>query len=177
MKVYFVRHGQTDSNKNRIMHGITDVHLNEDGIKQAEDAIAQIPKDISVVYCSPLSRCVQTAEIINKAFNFPIVYDDRLVERNFRSLEGRSWKEFDPDFEVKDKQRLEYDYREFGGEAVDDVKNRVLDFIGSLKTEKKGQKILVVSHGGVVRLVHKIINGKVEKIHNASLHEFDLPDN
>lgn len=176
MKLCFVRHGQTDSNKNRILHGITDVSLNEEGVRQAEAVMKVVPGDIKGIYSSPLLRCRQTAEIINKKFNFPIIYDDRLKERNFGSLEGRSWTEFDPDYEVKDKERQEYDYRPYGGESMEDVRARILDFIDFIKKKEKNSRVLVVAHGGIVRLVHKILKGQVEKVHNASLHEFDFPD-
>ena len=66
-----------------------------------------------------------------------------------------------------------YDYREYGGESVEDVKNRIFSFIDELKM-KEG-KILLVTHGGVIRLLHNTVNNqKQDHIKNSSIHEFEF---
>ncbi|HEY5493009.1 MAG TPA: histidine phosphatase family protein, partial [Candidatus Anoxymicrobiaceae bacterium] len=65
VKIYLVRHGETDLNKDRRFRGHSDVPLNEDGVLQAAGA-ARILKlaGISNVYTSPIRRAVETATAI-----------------------------------------------------------------------------------------------------------------
>ncbi len=172
MKIYFIRHGESEQNKKELITGHIDSVLSEEGIKQAEEALLNLDTDYSEIYSSDLTRCKHTAEILNKNLNIPIFYDPRLRERHFGSLEGMSWNDIDPTIREKDRHQ-HYDYREFGGESVDDVKSRVLAFINDIKESKNDKKILVVTSGGVIRLLHNIINGEVHgKIKNSSVHEF-----
>lgn len=76
MKIYFVRHGQTEWNLKKRIQGRADKPLNEQGKQQAiETRQNLISKDIDLIICSPLLRAVETAEIINKDRNIPILYD------------------------------------------------------------------------------------------------------
>ena len=80
--IYLVRHGQTDDNKNHIIQG--NKPLNETGKQQVEET-AETLKDVDfdICFCSPLVRTIQTLDVIKKYHeNLPIVYDDRLKERD-----------------------------------------------------------------------------------------------
>ncbi len=60
MKVYMMRHGETDANKERIIQGQRNTHLNEEGKKQAIEAGKIIKKiDFAAIYTSPLDRAIQ----------------------------------------------------------------------------------------------------------------------
>jgi broad specificity phosphatase PhoE len=84
---YYVRHGQTDSNKQKVAMG--DIPLNENGILQAEEAGKLLrDKNIKIIVASPLLRTKQTAEIINKTLNVPIVYHDGLKEGDWGIVKG-----------------------------------------------------------------------------------------
>ena len=87
--LYIMRHGKTDWNEQHKLQGRTDVPLNADGRKMAENA-RELYKDINfdICYCSPLSRARETAEIFLKGRNVPIIYDDRLKEMSFGVYEG-----------------------------------------------------------------------------------------
>lgn len=88
--IYFVRHGETDFNKEGRNQGWLDVPLNETGIAQAK-ILADKLKDfkIDVIYCSPFSRTKKTAEIINEFHNVSIITDDRLKEYYSSEREGK----------------------------------------------------------------------------------------
>lgn len=178
MKIYFVRHGESENNKKGGVTGQLDSPLTEEGRMQAQKTILEIPTDISAIYSSDLMRCKQTAEILNTKLNLPILYDVRLRERSFGSLSGKKFGEMDATGVMRQKdQNQVYDYRPFGGEYVDDVKKRLFACIDDIRREKKGKKILVVTHGGIIRLLHNVLNNKVEeKIHNSSVHEFEFPE-
>jgi probable phosphoglycerate mutase len=176
MKLYFVRHGQTEYNITTRLTGQTDIPLTEVGIQQAEKAISEIPVGISEIYSSDLLRCKQTTEILNKDLHLPVTYDARLRERDFGSFSGKHWNDIDPDGSLKAKdKRLEYNYHPQGGESIDDVKKRVFECIDDMR--KKKRTILVVTSAGIIRLLHHVLDNELhETIHNSSVHEFDFSD-
>ena len=65
MKIYFVRHGETDMNKNNMFYGWYDADINEKGVMQAHE-LKEAFKDIHIdkIYSSDLTRASHTAEII-----------------------------------------------------------------------------------------------------------------
>ena len=88
MKLYVVRHGQTNENIGKIMQGNMDTQLNEKGIEQARSARDKL-KDvkIDVIFSSPKARALDTAKIISDG-KIPIICDDRLRSRNHGEFEG-----------------------------------------------------------------------------------------
>ena len=73
MKICFVRHGQTDANKNGLIQGVSDHPLNETGIKQAKEAAKLIKKKFpyfNAIISSSLSRAKKTAEVIKEDLKF-----------------------------------------------------------------------------------------------------------
>lgn len=173
MKLYFVRHGQTESNKRGTTTGHVDSLLTEEGCEQARKTALEIPTDFLEIYSSDLTRCKDTASILNEKLGVPIFFDTRLRERHFGSLEGKTWIEIGDDVRARDVSQR-YDYRPYGGESVEDVQKRLLSFIDDMKTNEE-KKILVVTSAGIIRLLHHMINKEThERIHNSSLHEFDV---
>lgn len=94
MKIYLVRHGQTDWNYQKKIQGQQDVDINEQGIRQAEK-LAEILKNVPFEYavCSPLTRAHHTAEILLKYHSVPLSYDERLKEIYLGKWEGKTHKE------------------------------------------------------------------------------------
>ncbi|MFA6404701.1 MAG: 2,3-diphosphoglycerate-dependent phosphoglycerate mutase [Candidatus Paceibacterota bacterium] len=95
IKVVFIRHGQTDYNKNKIFCGWTDAELNEEGIKEAHNA-GKILKDngyvFDIAFTSVLKRAIDTAKIIIQEIgqnDLPIKYSWRLNERHYGALQGQ----------------------------------------------------------------------------------------
>ena len=86
---YIIRHGKTDWNVLHKLQGRTDVPLNDEGRQMAEAARAEY-QDVhfDICFCSPLIRAKETAEILLKGRNIPILTDERLVEMGFGSYEG-----------------------------------------------------------------------------------------
>lgn len=174
MKLFFVRHGQTQFNKDGLITGHIDEPLIEEGFKEAEATMEEMDANYAEIYSSDLLRCRQTAEILNKKLNLEIKYDKRLRERDFGSIAGKKFEDTDPTGELR-KRDLSciYDYRQYGGESVEDVKNRLFSFINELKN-KEG-RILIVTHGGVIRLLHHTVNNqKQDHVKNSSIHEFEF---
>lgn len=178
MKIYLVRHGETDYNKVSKFQGWHDIPLNEYGIELAVKT-AEGLKDINfdAAFSSPLQRAYITAKTIIDDRNIEIQTDDRLKEVNFGPNEGNSY--------VEAKKNANHPLHNFfcnpgsycptdGSESFDDVKKRVLDFLREkiLPLEKKCQNILITAHGCLNRAILNSILG----IPNSHYWQIKLPN-
>ena len=85
--IYIMRHGKTDRNKANVLQGRSDDPLNEEGIEQAKEAAAKLRSiHFDHVFCSPLIRAVETAELV--APDVKPVIDERLIEMDYGPWEG-----------------------------------------------------------------------------------------
>ena len=86
MKLYVIRHGNTDSNALNVLNGKLDEDINGKGINQALEA-AKIVKDLDIdlIICSPLLRARHTCNIVN-VNNIEVIYDKRIEERDWGTL-------------------------------------------------------------------------------------------
>lgn len=148
MKLYVARHGQTVWNKQNKVCGITDVELTEKGIEQAENLADILPGDIDVIITSPLRRAVETSKVIAAKNNCSLYIDELLIEQNYGIFEGADRK--DPHF-LNNKRNFAYRYP--GGESMMQVAYRVYGFIDKIKSKYQGKNVLVISHGGVCRII------------------------
>ncbi len=178
MKIYVIRHGLTPLNKKEKVNGQINEPLAPEGIEQAIEAIPLLPKSIRQIYTSPLKRARQTAEIINSKLKRPISVQQELAEIHMGSLAGKAWVEMARGLELKIKHRsAQFDYRPQGGESKSDVKNRVLLFLRKINKKYKDFEVLIVTHGGIVRLLYLLENNEVlqdEVVEHVSLKTFDL---
>ena len=150
--IYFVRHGSTDWNdninsqgkKDPRCQGRVDIPLNANGVEEAK-VTAEKLKDVAFdrIICSPLTRAVQTCEIICKDKS-QIEIDFRLIERDFGEFEGLSRHDFDFHSFCNINNKKQYQ----NVEPLKDVKKRIYDFIEELKLTPE-KNVLIVSHGGV----------------------------
>lgn len=170
MKIFVIRHGQTELNKKGIINGHIDDPLSPEGIEQAKAAAPFLPKTIKHIYSSSLGRAKQTAEILNEALGVPLTFHDELKEVNFGILNGTPFL----DEHKKRHRMLDYDWGP-SGESFEAVKARVAGFLEKVKMESKTEEALIVAHGGIIRLLHFLEFGSpLEEIENTSLHSFDL---
>ena len=90
--LYIMRHGKTDWNAVHKLQGKTDVPLSGEGREMVEKA-GRLYRDthFDVCFCSPLIRARETAEIILRGRNIPIIEDVRLEEMGFGVCEGCTW--------------------------------------------------------------------------------------
>lgn len=159
---YFIRHGQTDWNKESRIMGHTDIPLNEVGLKQAHGALQHIAHlEVSMIISSPLTRALQTAEIIASALNTPIEVIDELKEAYAGNLEGR----------IKDAEGLWLEAwmrgTIEGAESWDEFVLRISRGLNTALANRVDEKpILIVAHGGVWRAMREILQFEAEDISN-----------
>lgn len=138
-RFYFLRHGQTDHNRQRICQGQTDVPLNPAGLAQAEEAAVILVKEEPVTMTtSDLTRVRQTAEPVAQCLGLKASLDVNLRERGFGIFEGKRIE----------GQLWSFDHPSI--EAIEAFVDRsLLGFRAALTTDNA----LVVTHGGLRRVL------------------------
>lgn len=138
---YYLRHGETDWNKERRMQGASDTRLNTTGLTQAHRAKEALRGcHIETICCSPLRRAHDTALIVNEALRARLVVVEGLRECSFGVWEG----------EVRADWYRDWRHRAIipeGAESYEAFMERALVAINE-SISKKGP-VLIVGHGGI----------------------------
>lgn len=152
--IYMLRHGQTDSNLSPILQSHLDVPLNRQGRLEARTAAPLLPNNyFDICYSSPLSRAAETAAIIVRYHEIPIVIDDRIIERFIGSWEGRLKIDFE-NATPEEKKDVETDSA---------MMERTFSFLNEISKLQAGKKILVISHSDVLANVIRKIENRSSK--------------
>ena len=145
-----IRHGENINNPNLDNNLLP---LSENGIRQVNNVKDKLNCSFNSIFSSPSLRCMETANIINNSI--PHIIDVRLLEKGYGN------KKHD------------------GNETVFDTINRFVDFLHDLK-KYKDQNVLVVTHGGFIRLVQNVIeekNTRRKHINNCDFIKYEKKDN
>lgn len=181
MKLYVIRHGQTDWNVAGKCQGMTDIELNSTGIEQAKQASEQISNyKIDLIICSPLKRARKTAEIINEAIDCKIISDERIIERNCGNIEGTTKEEWpsivNEDIDIINNYNL--NWNKLKVEPIQNVCNRVWNLLDEIEEKYKDKNILLVTHGGTCRAINAYFNGISEDgiVHSANIKNCEIKE-
>jgi len=164
-----IRHGQTDWNAQFRIQGTTDIPLNELGRAQAVAAVVPLAafhndeRDWDFIVSSPLSRAADTADFIAAGLDLDVTHRlPTIIERNYGNAEGL---QAGPELEAL---RIPNGFLTAESEA--DVAQRGIEALQQLAKEFAGARIIVVSHGTLIRLtLNEIFDLSVGPITNASL--------
>lgn len=169
MKLYLVRHGQTEKNKYGLVQGQTEADLSLKGIEDAKKLQNLISSlNIDVVISSPLRRAIDTARIITDN-KYPINIDDRIIERNWGMCEGVSIETVDT---VK-CWNFYINTCENKIEKVQDFMKRLSEFLEDIRIKYSDKNVLVVTHSAVLRGMHYLINGIPD---DGDMSKIDIPN-
>ena len=144
--IYIVRHGETAKNKAQVLQGRSNAPLNDAGRLQAakvRDFFANAGIRFAKVYSSPLTRAVQTGEII--AENVPVVTDDRLIEMDYGPYEGMDLNHPDPEV-VEFFRDFVHNPAPKGMEQLSDVVARTGEFLEEVRQEAESGNLLISTH-------------------------------
>jgi len=153
VKLYLVRHGETEHNRTGIGLGRSDVPLNDGGRRQAgllRDRLADVAFDAA--FASPLVRAAETARIV-VAERVPVVRHPDLIELDVGETEGLPFPEMRERYvDFLEQWRGPEGHLACmpGGERLADVDERVASFLADLGAASNAN-VLVVSHNFVVR--------------------------
>lgn len=165
VEVYIIRHGQTDTNKEKRINGnSTDLPLNEAGRKQANELRESFDlSDFDEVISSPLTRAYETAQIVTEGTGIEVKTDARLREADYGSWDGKSEVElFDQHPDVFDNNGyLLPGFIEYAENAEDyeDVYLRINELLNEISQLGDNKKVALVCHGFISRALMKVILG------------------
>jgi probable phosphoglycerate mutase len=162
-ELLFIRHGETDWNRQQRFQGQIDVPLNEAGERQAArlaERLARDPHD--AFFSSDLLRARQTAAPVAARWSIEPVPLAGLREQSFGVLEGLDvptikarhpdlwarWLEHDADFALP------------GGESLVEFHRRVLDTVRELAAIHAGARLALMTHGGVLDMLWRTALGR-----------------
>lgn len=149
MRIYLVRHGETELNQKKCYYGHTDVELSENGVRQAKELGTFFREhSFDMVVSSPLIRAVRTAEYISEGRGQQIVVDERLTEQNFGIFEGFTYEQLLERYpaELESWNQDFSGYRIPEGESFSDVRKRIDNFTEEL-SGREGTMLLVAHKG------------------------------
>ena len=161
MKLYFVRHGESEANLQHVISnyaspfGLTE--LGRQQVHALAERLKELP--ITTMYSSPVLRAMDTADILYQALSLPYRVTEALREYHCGVLEGQSDEEsWRLHRQYYEDWTLRHDYlsKPEGGESFEDIQKRFLPFIESLKRDED-EHILLVGHGGLLHLMLPLV--------------------
>lgn len=178
--LYIMRHGKTDWNERHKLQGRTDVPLNRDGREMAENArLEYADVHFDVCYCSPLKRARETAEIVLRGRDVPIITDDRLMEMSFGVCEGSENCFQDTENPIRQLFLApeKYTVPVEGGESFEQLFSRTGEFLREVVDPllEQGKDILIVGHGAMNSSIVCQVRGiPIEKFWSAGIENCKL---
>ncbi len=178
LKLIFVRHGESISNKAGRVTGSVNAPLTERGRRQAAKAARELAKThIDVIYSSPLKRAVSTAKIIAKTQGkVPLIFKSDLRERHHGSWEGKKISNI-PEWH----KRYELGFKPGGGESPEELYRRVKRLMKLVLKKHRNHTVVIVAHGAVGRMVRIIATGRgpeaaigMKTMSNAAINRFNI---
>jgi broad specificity phosphatase PhoE len=164
--ILLIRHGNTKFNKQKVFRGHKDIPLDDTGLMQAEKTGKLLSRiKINEIYCSPLSRAVQTAEKISshQKQSVKIIKEEGFLDLSFGEWEGRSFEQVQKEYpEVYNIWvRTPHLTNIPGGETLAQAKKRSWISLNNIVEQSKGrqgiQVFAVVSH----RVINKLVINSV----------------
>jgi len=149
-KICLIRHGETDWNAMGKIQGKTDIPLNENGTRQAQQCRDYL-KDSNwdIIVTSPLKRAKQTAFIINEALQLQVVEMAEFMERSFGDAEGKT----------REERAILYPDQQYPNqESREELVNRIMNGLEKILVQFPGQKVLLVAHGAVIHTLLTVVS-------------------
>ena len=155
LRLFVLRHGETEFSRTRRFTGARDVGLTTLGQRQAEAAAAVVPTPLHAIYASPLERARTSAEIVAKPHQLAVRLEPRFAEMGFGTWEGLTREEaaaMTPSL-YDAWRRAPRSVTPPGGEPLTTVAARVADGIADLQVRHRDETVALVTHAIVVRLI------------------------
>ncbi|MEX2185261.1 MAG: histidine phosphatase family protein [Pirellulales bacterium] len=152
MILLLVRHGESQFNAAGRIQGQLDVPLSDTGRRQAAAVAERLAAEpLDALYCSPLSRALETAQAIAARHDLPIQTDDRLMEIHAGDFQGLTREEMAAKFPEEERRwtAREADFRIGGGETRRELADRGKAVLESIR-QSGHEHVAVVAHGGIL---------------------------
>ena len=179
--LYLVRHGETNWNLEKRAQGVSDIPLNQTGKIQAKNLAKKLQGIIfSKIYTSPLTRALETAEIMAKSLGNAIVEMDNFSELDQGMLEGLEFNEMNekfPEFFIKWRV-APGEVRMPGGETLGELQTRAWNGIEKIHSShaREENPVLIISHNlTIISILSRILRVNLNHFrtfrqHNSSVN-------
>jgi len=152
--LYLVRHGETQANVDLLIHGHSNIPLTKKGETQAQERREHLQKvHFTKVYSSDLLRADQTAQILNMDRKLPHETTPLLRERYYGTYEGLPRETSKQLWVYLNSNPLHPHVVESKVETSEQMVERALPYLQDISKKHQGENILVVSHGGLLRVL------------------------
>ncbi len=160
VRLYMVRHGQTDLNRDRRFRGLTDAPLNEQGRKEAAGAASLLAdSSISAVHSSPVARALETARIIADALDARVETDEGFTDIDYGQWQGLTVEEVAERFGRPTLESWKRDPGAFvfpAGEGMASVRERLTPALEGVVTGGE-TSVAVVSHLAILKICFLVV--------------------
>ncbi|HEX6175400.1 MAG TPA: histidine phosphatase family protein [Candidatus Binatia bacterium] len=150
MQIVLLRHGATDWNLQGRCQGSSDRRLTEVGLRQAEQIAIQLGNEtIHAIYSSSLERARQTAALVSRPHNLPVMIEDDVRELDHGQLEGLTFNEIKAKYSdfLTIWRTAPAELQIPGGERLADVAERAWRALSRIaQRHQTDQTVVVVSH-------------------------------
>ena len=175
MNLIFMRHGEATDNVKELISD-KEIYwsvLTEEGIKTVKESISLLPKEIDIMYVSPLPRTIETAHYVYEKYSFiNTVIDDRIREIKYGKYSHCKNNE---ELDETRKKQIAGDYMvRFGdyGENKLEIEKRLSNFLIDVSNTSY-KNILIVSHGSVISYMKRLLNLKSPHIQKGKIEIFN----
>jgi 2,3-bisphosphoglycerate-dependent phosphoglycerate mutase len=160
-KLFVFRHAETTDNSRSLFSGWRDSVLTSKGLLQAQEISEQLRKEeIDYAFTSHLKRARKTLEIVlKKHADVPVFVDDRLIERCYGQLQGKSKRKLAAEKpEWFERVHRGYDFPPPEGESLKMVEKRTLPFVVELEAwlRRNPGNVAISSHGNSLRPIRRV---------------------
>ena len=153
LKIYLIRHGQTDWNKIGKIMGDKDIPLNKTGISQVKESAKYLKgKDISKIFSSPVLRCMETSRIISKTIRAEIIQEKGFKEIGFGDWVGEIYDELKKAPDFKPYYLFPEERTIPNGERFIDSQKRIIGALESLIGSEK-EDFGIISHADPIKII------------------------
>lgn len=167
---YIFRHGESTYNQAGKTQGRTnDSVLTDLGKEQALNVGKKLKnKGIELIISSPLVRARETAGLVNKELNLPIITDEHFIEVDVGEVEGMHYKDIKAKYsdifdKMHDKVNMNDNICYPGGETRQQVKKRIFEGLNNLSHDKKHNVFAIASHGIMLSQTLIALNGSCDE--------------
>ena len=164
MRTYFalMRHAETTWNREKRIQGQQDAPLTSSGREQARAWGCSLARhQLDYMLTSDLGRATHTATLINHSLVLPCSLEPRLREQDWGSWSGSKLSDLLTMNELKAQEKLGWDFRPLDGESRLEVLQRSRQALVDVAQQMKANRILVITHGGVIRcLLYRLYDRK-----------------
>lgn len=158
-----IRHGLTELNRDKRVGGRVDAPLIEEGREQAREARQRFEgTPFDVVVSSPLSRVLETAEIVAEVGRDEVQVEEMCIERSFGEMEGMSpekIREQLPQVSYTRIDGVDYSLNPPGGETFEQLHERARKFFEGTVMSHRGKRVVLFCHENFLQQLHGVIRG------------------